>query len=61
MFLLTFLVKQENGLIEFNLKIYDVTTWLTKQLQYTWCLISQEVKVIRHQTMKYGKLIEYNM
>ena len=61
MFLLTFLVKQENGLIEFNLKIYDVTTWLTKQLQYTWCLISQEVKVIRHQTMKFGKLIEDNM
>ena len=60
MFLLTFLVKQENGLIEFNLKIY-VTAWLTKQLQYTWCLISQEVKVIRHQTMKFGKLIEDNM
>ena len=27
-------------------KIYDVTDW-TKQLQYTYCPISQEVKAIR--------------
>ena len=32
---------------------------LSKQLQYTYCPISQEVKTI--QTMKFGQLIEYNM
>ena len=27
-----------------NFKTYDVTLWLTKQLQYTHCPLSQEVK-----------------
>ena len=31
-----------------------------KQLQYTYCPISQEVKAT-NQTMKFRQLIEYNM
>ena len=30
-----------------NFKIYDVTTWEHKQLEYTYCQIFQEVKAIR--------------
>ena len=30
-------------------------------MQYIYCLISQEVKSKDDQTMKFGKLIEYNM
>ena len=48
-FYLDFLVMYKNGLIgKVKFKIYDVTTdQRKKQLQYTYCPISQEVKTIR--------------
>ena len=44
---------------EVNFKVYDVTSLQqSKQLQYTFCAISQEVKTIRQK--KLGQLVEYN-
>ena len=40
-----------------NFKIYDVKAWITKILQYIYCLISQEK---RQPDNEFGTLIEYN-
>ena len=43
-------------------KIYDVTTWFSIQLEYTYCLspIPQRVETTDNQTMKFGQLMEYS-
>ena len=40
---------RKNGLIRegVNFKMYDITTWVNKRLQYTYCPISHEVKTTR--------------
>ena len=42
----------------FNFKIHDVATWFTDNCKYTYCLNISESK--GNQTLKFGKLIEYN-
>ena len=60
-FCVDFLVMYENGLIR-NIRLilkFRRHNVLNKQLQYTYCPISQEVK--GNQTMKFGQLIEITL
>ena len=43
----------------FNLKIHDVTAWLTKQLQYTIHILPNISRSKGNQIMKFGQLIAY--
>ena len=45
-FVMTLWSSRKNGSIrKVNFKISNFTTWINKQLQYTYCPISQDVKV----------------
>ena len=46
-FCLDFLVVYRKALIRKIRLLYNVTTWFTKHLQYTYCPISQKAKAIR--------------